>query len=91
MLMPKQSPPVIRARGPSGRSPSGCIRTSEEVLLKEKVQWKCKVFDVPTFDDNGVEGDPVEQTLLAYNIPGEGGGWMQTDYPCNTKQKPPAT
>ena len=85
MLIPKQAPPIIRARGSSGRPASSCIRASEEVLLREKVQWKCKVFDVPVFDNNGVETGTVEQTLLAYNIPGEGGGWMQTAYPCTPK------
>jgi len=82
MLMPKQAPPVIRARGSSGRSSSGCIRASGEVPDDQKVIWKCKKFKVPTVDD---EGRPIEVDggLFSVLIPGEGGGWTQTDLPCS--------
>jgi len=84
MLMPKQAPPVIRVRGSSGRSPTGCIRASEEVPDDQKVMWKCKKFKVPTVDD---EGHPIEVdgSVFALMIPGEGGGWEQTDLSCRDK------
>ncbi len=84
MLMPKQAPPVIRVRGSSGRSPTGYIRASVDVLDDQKVMWKCKKFKVPTVDK---DGNPIEVdgSLLAVMIPGEGGGWTQTDIPCGEK------
>ncbi len=81
MLMPKQAPPVIRGRGPSGRPSSNGLRVSEEEVLDAEVRWLCKKFKVRALDAEG-NVTVSDQSLFAVMIPGEGGGWERTDIPC---------